>query len=148
MKTLLLTLILMCGAQCDMFADNLFREVTVRPDSWEVIFHEQGGRYRIEIDSIERGTSSYLQRLRLLSGESLRLIDKHWHMNIKSIDRDGKMGIEITRVFCDRLTGEPKVETTFEPTHQAEQAGIGQPATHPEPKGSDNPQPELEGRSR
>ncbi|MDB9741859.1 hypothetical protein OAB00_03290 [Akkermansiaceae bacterium] len=119
MKTLSFTLILIVVAQYQLFAGNLFREVTARSDSWEVIFHEQGGRYRIEIDSIERGTSGYLQRLRLLPNESLRLVDKHWHMDIKPVDRDGKMGIEITRTYRDRLTGEQKVETTFEQNHQA-----------------------------
>jgi hypothetical protein len=122
MKTLSFTLILIVAAQCQLHAGNLFREVTARSDSWEVIFHEQGGRYSIEIDSIERGTSGYLQRLRLLPNESLRLVDKHWHMDIKPVDRDGKKGVEITKTYRDRFTGEQKVETTFEPNHQAEQA--------------------------
>lgn len=151
MKALLLTLILMCAAQCHIFAGNFFREVTVRPDSWEVIFHEQGGRFRIEIDKVERGTSRYSQRLRLLPNETLRLVDKHWHMDIRPVDRDGKQGIEITRTYRDRVTGEQKVDTTFEPNHEeVEQAGTGQPATRPKStsEGSDKPQPEAEGRSR
>jgi len=115
----------MIAAHCNLYAGNLFREVAARPDSWEVIFHEKGGRYRIEIDSVERGTSGYLQRLRLLSKESLTLVDKHWHMDIKPVDRNGKMGVEITRTYRDRLTGEQKIETTFEPNHPAEQDASG-----------------------
>ena len=119
MKTIYLALILMIVAQLESKAGDLFREVTVRADSWEVIFHENGGRYRIEIDSIERGASGYLQRLRLLPKESLRLIDKHWHMDIKPVTKDGKMGVEITRTYRERLTGEEKSEATFEPNHES-----------------------------
>jgi hypothetical protein len=43
-------------------------------------------------------------------------------MDIKPVDRDGKKGVEITKTYRDRFTGEQKVETTFEPNHQAEQA--------------------------
>jgi hypothetical protein len=125
MKTLSFTLLLIGIAQCQLYAGNLFREVAARSDSWEVIFHEKGGRYRIEIDSVERGTSGYLQRLRLLPNESLRLVDKHWHMDIKPVDRDDKKGVEITRTYRDRLTGEQKVETTFEQNHPAEQDSGG-----------------------
>jgi hypothetical protein len=48
------------------------------------------------------------------------------------------------------LTGEQKVETRFEQNHQAEQAGAGQPAIRSESdsSGSEEPQPESEGRSR
>jgi hypothetical protein len=141
---------MLASASSQILAGGLFREVAVREDSWEIIFHESGGRYRIEIDLIERGTSGYLQRLRLLPAESLRLVDKHWYMDIKPVERDGKKGVEITRTYRDRLTGERKVETKFEQNHQAEQAGSGQPATRPELKseGGEKPQPEAEGRSR
>lgn len=151
MKTPLLALVLMCAAQCRILAGNLFREVTVRPDSWEVVFHEQGGRYRIEIDKIDRGTSGYLQRLRLLPNETLRLVDKHRRMDIRPFHRDGKRGIEITRTYRDRLTGEQKIDTTFVPNHvEVEQASTGRTATRPvsESEGNVQPQPEAEGRSR
>ncbi|MBT8038195.1 MAG: hypothetical protein KJO21_11680 [Verrucomicrobiae bacterium] len=123
MKTSIFTLILLMIAQSQLHAGNLFREVTVGSDSWEIIFHKQGGRYRIEIDAVNRGTSGYLQRLRLLPKESLRLIDKHWYMDIKPADREGKKGLEITRTYHDRLTGAKKTQTTFEPNHRAEQSG-------------------------
>ena len=43
-----------------------------------------------------------------------------------------------------------KLEKLTTPTHKAEPAGAGQPATRPESKseGGDKPQPEAEGRSR
>ena len=121
MKILTLVLVFFVVALCQVQAGNLFREVSVSKDSWEVIFHKQGIRYLMKIDATERGTSGYLQRLRLLRDESLRLSEKHSHIDIRPIERNGVAGIKIKRTFRDRVTGEEKVETSFEPNHKSKE---------------------------
>jgi hypothetical protein len=120
MKLHTVILILVLVAPWQLFAGPLFREVRIGSDSWEVTFHESGGRYHIQINDVDRGTSGYLQRLVILNSESLRLIDKHWFMDIKPSEQDGLRGIEIVRTYIDRLSGEQKVDKSFEAEHKIE----------------------------
>lgn len=120
MKRLTAIIIGLLAIPLTLLAGPLFREVRIDSDSWEVTFHESGGRYLIRIDDVERGTSGYLQRLVLKKNESLRLVDKHWHMDVKPGEQDGLRGLVIVRTYHDRLSGEQKVDIKFEAEHKAE----------------------------
>lgn len=98
-------------------AQPLFREVRVTRETWEITFPAQGSRFHLEIDGFSRGSSGYLQRLRLKTSEKLRLIEKHHTLEISPAKKDGKDGIEIVTHYRDRQTGETKRKVRFEENH-------------------------------
>lgn len=98
-------------------AGTLFREVQVTKEGWSVTFHEEGIRYRIEIDGFDRGISGYLQKLKLKSQERLQLFEKHGVLNIRPGEKDGQQGISITMVYRDISTGEKKTKMEFIANH-------------------------------
>jgi len=101
-----------------LLAENLFREVEVLKDTWEVVFHSDGIRYRIEIDGSDRGISEYLQRLELKNNERLKLTEKH--QSIMVTCAKSKEGLDISMTYRGLKSGELKTFTSFEPNHGAE----------------------------
>jgi hypothetical protein len=118
MKAAVFTL-LMLAITAPLHAKAFFRSVSVRGEQWDVQFHEAGGRYGIQIDGVDRGTSGYLQLLILNRREHLHLRDKHWHYDVRVIADERRRGVEITKTYRDRVTGEQKTETVFESAHDA-----------------------------
>ncbi len=100
-----------------LHADSPFREVKVTEEDWTVTFHEEGIRYRIEIDGFHRGLSGYLQSLRLKTRERLQLIEKHGVLNITPGEKDGKKGISITMVYRNTSTGQKRTKMEFIANH-------------------------------
>lgn len=97
---------------------EIFREVNVTPNYWEITFHEQGVRYIIEIDSVQRGVSGYLQTLKLKPTEKLRLTGKHSNLEIKPIKREGMMGVEIIVKYKNPRSGKLEQKAIFEKNHR------------------------------
>ena len=93
-------------------------------------FHDRvgstGGRYNIKIDDTDRGLTGFLQVISLKSAEVLHLNDKHWSMDIKPADNDGKKGIEITRHYFDTRAGKEVSSVSFEPQHEEDPKEIHQ----------------------
>jgi hypothetical protein len=111
-------------------AKDFFRKVVVGREAWSVTFHDRtgptGGRYIIKIDDTDRGLTGFLQVISLKSDEVLHLNDRHWGMDIKPVENDGKKGIEITRHFFDTRAGKQATSISFEAQHEENPKDIRQ----------------------
>jgi len=130
MKTLCI-LVWIVLLNSNAFAENFFQKVEINIDVWSVTFRDKegpyGGRYNLTIDDMNRGLTGYRQMLTLKKGEVLHLGDKHWSMDIKPAEKDGKKGIEITRRFTDRRTNKPGETIVFEAEHEEDFAASVDP---------------------
>jgi hypothetical protein len=132
MKTLC-TLVWIVLLNSNAFAENFFQKVEINIDVWSVTFRDKvgpyGGRYNLTIGDMDRGLTGFRQVLTLKKGEVLHLGDKHWSMDIKPAEKDGKKGIEITRHFTDRRTNKLEETVVFEAEHEEDFADQVDPVT-------------------
>jgi hypothetical protein len=102
-------------------AADMFRAVSIESETWEVTFKQEGIRFRLIVDGVDRGVSGYLQTLRMKRSERLTLIEKHSKFEIRPVDENGREGIEITRTGWDMRSGKDITTTGFEAEHLDDQ---------------------------